>query len=107
MNNLISNAIKFTERGRIEVSVSLIAINDQKYFSFIIKDTGIGISKENQVIIWEPFRQISEGKSRSFEGTGLGLTMVKKYVKLLNGFIKLESEIGLGSKFSIYFPIDS
>lgn len=104
LNNLINNAIKFTTKGSVIVSFSFTAKDNEKYICIIVEDTGIGISKEKQTIIWEPFRQLSEGKARSFEGTGLGLTLVKKYVELLNGFIELESEPDKGSKFSIYFP---
>lgn len=104
LNNLISNALKFTMKGSVVVSIIFTSKEDQKFICIFVEDTGIGISKEKQDIIWEPFRQLSEGKARSFEGTGLGLTLVKKYVELLNGFIELESEPGKGSKFSIYFP---
>lgn len=104
VNNLINNAIKFTEKGFVNVSISKKMINDQGYFVLIIEDSGIGISKEKQAIIWEPFRQISEGKARTFQGTGLGLTIIKKYIEILNGFIELESELGKGSKFTIFLP---
>jgi PAS domain S-box-containing protein len=104
LNNLINNAIKFTTKGNVKISFDFTSIENKKYICIIVEDTGIGISKEKQTIIWEPFRQLSEGKARSFEGTGLGLTLVKKYVELLNGFIELESEPSVGSKFSIILP---
>jgi len=81
-------------------------LNDTHFFEFSFRDSGIGIPKEEQYRIWEPFRQLSEGKGRSFDGTGLGLTLVKKYVELLNGFIELKSEINKGSKFTIFLPIN-
>jgi len=104
LNKLINNAVKFTMKGSVIVSTNFTSKDDEKFICIIVEDTGIGISKEKQDIIWEPFRQLSEGKARSFEGTGLGLTLVKKYVELLNGFIELVSEPGKGSKFSIYLP---
>lgn len=103
-NNLVNNAMKFTEKGSISIKVKKTIHNGLDSVCIIIQDTGIGISKEKQAIIWEPFRQLSEGKSRSHEGTGLGLAIVKNYVKILNGDIELESDLGKGSKFSIYFP---
>lgn len=105
LNNLIGNSIKFTQKGNITVIFRETELNNQNYIKLIIEDSGIGISKEKQAIIWEPFRQLSEGKARSFDGTGLGLTLVKKYVELLNGHIELESEVGKGSKFIIFFPL--
>jgi CheY-like chemotaxis protein len=72
----------------------------------VVSDTGIGIPKDKQEIIFEPFRQASEGLSRSYEGTGLGLSIVRKYVDLLNGTIKLNSDIGLGTSFTIELPVE-
>ncbi|RPI71352.1 MAG: response regulator, partial [Ignavibacteriales bacterium] len=68
-------------------------------------DTGIGIPKNNLNIIFDPFRQLSEGLSRNFEGAGLGLTVAKKFVEMMNGSIEVESEFGKGSTFLIKFPI--
>jgi PAS domain S-box-containing protein len=101
IDNLISNAIKFTPSGSITVSLQ------QKYNQVVIKisDTGIGIPIDKLDYIFEEFRQVSEGMSRNFEGTGLGLTIVKKYVHLLNGTISVESKVGLGSTFIVRLPI--
>ncbi|MFC2103637.1 ATP-binding protein, partial [Bacteroidota bacterium] len=68
-------------------------------------DTGIGISEEQQKIIFEEFRQVSEGLDRQYEGTGLGLTIAKRFVELMNGKISLESDLGKGSKFTVTFPL--
>lgn len=98
--NLVENAIKYTEIGSV-------AIEAEKYNGSLIirvKDTGIGISKEKLDLIFEPFRQASEGIGRSFEGTGLGLTITKKYVETLNGKIFVESKFGEGTCFTIEFP---
>jgi CheY-like chemotaxis protein len=70
-----------------------------------IKDTGIGISKENIELIFEEFRQVSEGDNRSFQGSGLGLTLTKKYLNLLNGKIEVESEVNVGTTFTIQLPL--
>lgn len=100
LDNLISNAIKFTEQGYIQVDCKLV--EDKVLFS--VTDTGIGIAKENFDIIFERFRQAEEDFARRrFGGIGLGLPIVKRLVELLGGKIWLESELGKGSKF--YFTI--
>ncbi|MCX7876710.1 MAG: PAS domain S-box protein [Melioribacteraceae bacterium] len=103
--NLISNAIKFTPKGEITVSANLISKQSKNILQLKVTDTGIGIPKEKQELIFEAFRQASEGINRSFEGTGLGLTIVKKYVELLEGNISLISDVGLGSTFLIEIPV--
>ncbi len=105
INNLMNNAVKYTQKGSITLSVqkkTLLGINTAE---IQIADTGIGISKENLEIIFEPFRQVSEGLNRRFEGTGLGLTLVKKYVEQMGGSISVKSEPGAGSTFAITFPV--
>ncbi len=106
INNLLSNAIKYTHHGGIEIILDKVLKNDKDYLIIKVIDTGIGIPKHKQDIIWEEFRQVSEGHSRSFEGTGLGLTITKKYVELLNGNIHLESEEGKGSAFIVEIPFE-
>jgi PAS domain S-box-containing protein len=101
LNNLLNNALKFTEKG-------CVTLKAEVYFgkAFIkVVDTGIGIPRDKQSMIWEEFRQVSEGLSRSFEGTGLGLSIVKKYTGLLNAAISLESEVGKGSTFIVELPL--
>lgn len=101
VNNLVNNAIKYTKEGYVSVEVKI------ENESAIIKvtDTGIGIPKSKQRQIWEEFRQVSEGFNRSFEGTGLGLTITKKYIGLMNGEISLESEENKGSVFTVKFSL--
>lgn len=106
LNNIINNAIKYTEKGKIELHSEIQKRNDAEYLIIKVSDTGIGIPKEKQELIWQEFRQVSEGMSRRFEGTGLGLTITKKYVELLGGKISLESELGKGSTFTIEIPIE-
>jgi signal transduction histidine kinase len=101
LNNLINNAIKYTEQGIISID---IALNDS-FAEIKVADTGIGISKEHHKIIFEAFRQVSEGLNRNFEGTGLGLNITKNLVEKLGGEIFVESEIGTGSTFIVKLPI--
>ena len=102
ISNLLNNAIKFTNTGSVTLTANMIEDNAK----IEIIDTGIGIPKEQQKIIFEPFRQASEGLSRKFEGTGLGLALVKKYLNLMEGSITLESKINEGSTFTIILPIN-
>jgi CheY-like chemotaxis protein len=69
-----------------------------------VKDTGIGITREFYEVIFEPFRQESEGWGRNFEGTGLGLSITKRFVELMKGKIEVESEFGVGSTFTVRLP---
>lgn len=101
INNLINNALKYTDKGKITIQTETASGKVQ----INVIDTGIGISKEKQKLIWEEFRQASEGLSRKYEGTGLGLTIVKKYTELMGGKISLESKEGMGSAFAVTFDI--
>ncbi len=104
LSNLISNAIKFTHDGGIDVSIFLNQKNEKHELSISVKDTGIGIPNEKHKLIFEEFRQVSEGLNRGFEGSGLGLTLVKKYLEMLKGRIILNSSPGNGSEFIIKLP---
>jgi len=101
INNLINNAIKFTSSGSITVTVKIL--NKEAFIS--VSDSGVGISQEKLKLIWEEFRQASEGYNRNFEGTGLGLTISKRYTELMNGKIDVESVIDKGTTFIITFPL--
>lgn len=105
IENLLDNAIKFTNEGWVSVTVGKEAREGENYVVISIADTGIGISEKNQKVIFEDFQQESMGYSRVYEGTGLGLSLSKKYVELLGGFIKLTSKVGEGSTFSIFIPV--
>lgn len=105
ISQLLNNALKFTEEGTVLVVLKKEEVDSAKYFSVEISDTGIGISPENRQIIFDEFRQVSEGISRYYEGLGLGLTIVKKYTSLLNGKVELQSEVGVGSIFKLRFPM--
>lgn len=100
--NLLSNAVKFTpEGGRIE----LRANQADGVVQISVGDTGIGISPEDQAKIFEEFRQVGGDYAHKKEGTGLGLTLAKKFVELHGGKIWVESEAGKGSKFTFTLPI--
>ena len=99
--NLLSNAIKFTEKG----AITLKCWQDTNILHFVVEDTGIGIPKEKQVGIFESFQQVDNSEVRSYEGTGLGLTITKQFVELMGGEISLDSEEGVGSKFELHIPI--
>lgn len=105
INNLISNAVKFTKKGYVKIGFKKTVENKKENVEILVKDTGIGIAKDNLAIIFEPFRQVSEGLDRIFQGSGLGLTLVKKYVERMSGTITVESKVGAGSTFKIRFPI--
>lgn len=104
LQNLIDNAIKFTNKGGITIETDLTTEDGTLWSLIHIKDTGIGIPSEKFEIIFHEFRQLSEGHNRSYEGTGLGLTLARKMIELINGKISLESEVGLGSIFTVWLP---
>jgi len=104
LHNLIDNAIKFTKTGGITIETDLSTVDEKKYVVIRIKDTGIGIHKENLETIFHEFRQVSEGYDRSHEGAGLGLSLACRMTEMLNGKIIVESEIGLGSIFTLWVP---
>jgi signal transduction histidine kinase/CheY-like chemotaxis protein len=105
LSNLIANALKFTEKGKVVVTAKMIKATSKKasiYFS--VKDTGLGITKKQQELIFLSFTQGDTTTTRKFGGTGLGLSISKNIIGLYNGEIKVESEKGIGSNF--YFTID-
>jgi PAS domain S-box-containing protein len=98
--NIIDNAIKYTSKGEIKIEITNRKAND---VCVSISDTGIGISPEFLPNLFNPFSQEDMSMTRHFEGTGLGLALVKKYVEINNAVIKVESEKGKGSKFMLIF----
>ena len=104
--NLIGNAIKFTEEGRITVRV-IIKSNEQGMdaLKVSVEDTGIGISEEDSKKLFEPFTQVDEGLSRKYGGMGLGLAISRAFVEALGGVIDCSSELGVGSTFWFEIPI--
>lgn len=98
--NLLSNAMKFTYQGKITFGYTIVS--NQTRFS--VKDTGVGISSENQTVVFERFRQEEETQVRNFRGTGLGLPISKGLVELMGGKMELYSEKGIGSEFIFEIP---
>ncbi len=103
--NLLENAIKFTRVGSVKVTVSTVSMQNKNHAKIEISDTGIGINPEHHHSIFEAFKQVSEGYNREFEGIGLGLTIVQKAVKIMEGTITVESEPGKGSTFAMLIPL--
>lgn len=101
---IVDNAVKYTEKGGIIVTVNAEFIDGMDWVIVDVSDTGIGIADKDKEIIFEEFKQLSEGISRNYEGTGLGLTLVKKMLKLSKGKLELTSCPGYGSSFRIKFP---
>ncbi|MGH6979389.1 MAG: ATP-binding protein, partial [Brevundimonas sp.] len=101
LKNLLSNAFKFTEQG----SVTLRIAPDGEGLAFSVKDTGIGISRDQQNSIFEAFQQADGTISRKYGGTGLGLSISRELARLLGGAIKLESKLGKGSTFTLSTPL--
>jgi PAS domain S-box-containing protein len=98
--NLIDNAVKYTKKGNVEI---LLTKNKDGNIVVEVKDTGIGISKEFLPHLFEPFVQEEQGYTRSFEGNGLGLALVKRYCDINNAVIEVESEKNVGSTFKVIF----
>lgn len=105
LQNLFSNAIKFTSTGTISLHVSNLVENDQEYLILTLKDTGIGIENHKIDSLFEKFTQADASTSRLYGGTGLGLAITKKLVALLQGKIFVESKVGLGSAFTVILPL--
>ncbi len=100
--NLIGNAIKFTKEGSVRLNVSLA---DKNYWEIRVADTGVGIPKEAQATVFEPFKQVSSSITYDNRGVGLGLSITKQLVDLMQGRIMIESEPGKGSTFIVILPI--
>jgi HAMP domain-containing protein/signal transduction histidine kinase/CheY-like chemotaxis protein len=114
LRNLLSNAFKFTEKGQVNMTIAPadkdVILDDgeivpaEKMVAFAVKDTGIGIAKNKQNLIFEAFQQADGTTNRKFGGTGLGLSISREITRLLGGRIRVESEIGKGSEFVLYLP---
>ncbi len=102
LQNLIGNAVKFTEKGKVEIIVK----EEEEVVGITVIDTGIGISHKHLPHIFDEFRQADSSASRRFGGTGLGLAIAKKYVNLLGGTIEVESTPGKGSEFTFTMPLE-
>ncbi len=116
LKNLLSNSFKFTEKGEVKLKIfhakggwkqnNVNLDKARAVIGFSIIDSGIGISKDKQTIIFEAFQQAEGSTSRKYGGTGLGLSISRGLAELLGGIIELESEVGTGSTFTLYLPLD-
>ncbi|MBI5563979.1 MAG: response regulator [Chloroflexi bacterium] len=99
--NLVGNAVKFTEQGEVAVRVDLIRYDEHTaQLNFSVQDTGIGIARDKQAVMFDAFTQADGSASRRYGGTGLGLTIARQLVELMGGRIEVDSELGAGSRFS-------
>jgi len=108
ITNLLSNAVKFTPKnGTVKLDARFINEENGVYtIKITVTDTGIGISKENQITLFDSFQQAESGTTREFGGTGLGLAIAKNIVEMMGGSIEVESELGKGSVFSFTFKAE-
>ncbi|MFT5756463.1 MAG: signal transduction histidine kinase/CheY-like chemotaxis protein [Alteromonadaceae bacterium] len=105
--NFMSNAVKFTDLGDITLSVSSETVDESNYnVSFSIKDTGIGISEDNQKKLFQAFIQADASTTRKFGGTGLGLAISAKLAKAMDGSVTVQSKEGVGSTFCVSLPLE-
>ena len=104
VNNLLTNAIKYTEQGEIELSVKCTNKNSKCNIIIIVKDTGRGIKEENISKLFTKFERLDVEKNSTTEGTGLGLAITKALVELMGGNINVQSEFGKGSTFTVQIP---
>jgi signal transduction histidine kinase len=102
--NLLSNAAKFTARGRVEAE---LAAQGREHFRIVVRDTGIGIEERSLPIIFERFRQVDGSMTRAASGVGLGLSIVRQIVDLLGGEIEVTSKVGEGSTFTVTLPLSA
>lgn len=104
--NVLGNAVKFTDRGRVQLEIHPISrTNKTEKIRIVISDTGVGISEKDQAVIFEPFEQTERTDDSSFGGSGLGLAITKNLVELMNGTIRVRSIVDVGSEFTIDLPL--
>jgi signal transduction histidine kinase len=109
LTNLVNNAIKFTDEGSVVISAQEKIVTEaggrQRWVEFRVTDSGIGIPIEEREKIFERFHQVDGSGTRSFEGVGLGLYIVKSFTEMLNGRVSVESDLGKGSTFIVSLPL--
>ncbi|MCR5301414.1 MAG: response regulator [Lachnospiraceae bacterium] len=103
--NLLTNAVKYTKDGSVRLRFDYRTVDEDNIDLIIsVKDTGIGISKENQELLFNSFKRLDEQSNRNIEGTGLGLSITKKFTEMMGGVIEVESELYVGSTFTVTLP---
>ncbi|MBL8828692.1 MAG: response regulator [Planctomycetaceae bacterium] len=103
--NLVGNAIKFTMQGQVTLSVRYRLIDEVGWLEFAVRDSGIGMSPDQLENLFQPFGQADASTTRRFGGTGLGLTISKRFAEMLGGSILVESELGRGTTFQVSLPV--
>src|SRR5207247_9223451 len=103
--NLLSNASKFTERGVITLSANRARRNGSDWLIFRVTDTGIGMTPEQMAKLFRAFTQADDSTSRRYGGTGLGLALTKRFCQMMGGEVRVASEPGKGSTFTIELPV--
>jgi signal transduction histidine kinase len=103
--HLLTNALKFTERGEVGLDIEPYPEKSGEFVKISVSDTGIGISKADQEVIFEEFRQLDGSSTRQFGGTGVGLSLCRKLARSLGAVIEVESETGRGSTFAVILPL--
>jgi signal transduction histidine kinase len=104
LTNLLSNACKFTENGKIEVTANRLKFEGRRWLCMAVSDTGIGIAESEISKLFKEFSQADPSPTRNYEGTGLGLALSQKFAHMLGGLITLETEEGTGSTFKVLLP---
>ena len=105
INNLMSNAVKFTKNGNIRLVATMVMKQNQFSFVTVVKDTGIGMSLEQQEQVFVPYMQADQSISSRYGGTGLGMAITKNLVELMSGQIQLQSALDGGTTFAIFLPV--
>jgi signal transduction histidine kinase/CheY-like chemotaxis protein len=105
--NLLSNAAKFTQHGRVRLEVVPLRLSGREWVEFAVADTGIGLTPEQQRRLFQSFSQADPSTSRKYGGTGLGLVISRRFAQLMGGDIQLQSELGRGSVFTVRLPRES
>ncbi len=100
LSNLVANALKFTDSGYVKISITATKQNEYDTLVFSISDSGIGMTDENQAVLFQPFSQVDSSFTRQYDGSGLGLMITKELVELMGGNISVQSSIGQGSTFT-------
>ncbi|PJF24569.1 MAG: hybrid sensor histidine kinase/response regulator, partial [Phototrophicales bacterium] len=102
--NLLSNASKFTDKGRISLRVEREASSDGDIVTFVVSDTGIGMTEEQLARLFEKFQQADASTTRKYGGTGLGLAISRQFALMMGGDITVTSQVGVGSTFTVWLP---
>ncbi|RPI16471.1 MAG: hypothetical protein EHM65_03560 [Acidobacteriales bacterium] len=104
--HMVENAVKFTERGKVQVLVEAPFKDAGLQLNIKVRDTGIGIAPDKLEMVFESFRQLDGGLARAYGGLGLGLPLAQKLTLLMGGHVSVESEPGVGSEFSVTIPLE-